>query len=77
MTYFTFKAEKSTTGKTNLKVLQAILDKLQLCQQALGLDYIGKNQLIVATQKACCKVSKLELALFISATTFKELSFKL
>ena len=77
MTYSTFKAEKSNIRKTNLEVLQALLDKLQLCQRALGLGYIGENQLIAATQRECRGVSKLEFALFTPATTFEELSSKL
>ena len=77
MAYSSLKAEKSNIGKTNLEVLQALLDKLQLCQRALGLGYIGENQLIAATQRACRGVSELEFALFTPATTFEELSSKL
>lgn len=43
MTYFTLKTKKSNIGKANLEVLQFLSDKLQLYQQALGLDYISKN----------------------------------
>ena len=46
MIYFSWKAKKNNIGKTNLEVLQALLDKLQLCQRALKLGYMGKNQLI-------------------------------
>lgn len=49
MTYSTFKTEKINIGKTNLEVLQVLLDKLQLYQRAWGLDYMGKNQLDAAT----------------------------
>lgn len=49
MTYFMLKIEKSSIEKTNLEVLQLLLDKLQLYQQALRYDFIGKNQLIAAT----------------------------
>ena len=77
LTYFSFKAEKSDIGKTNLEVLQTVLDKLQLCQRDLGLGYMGENQLIAATQRACRGVSELEFALFTPATTFEELSSKL
>lgn len=31
MMYFSLKAEKNNIGKTNLEVLEALLDKLQLC----------------------------------------------
>ena len=74
MTYSSLKVEKSNIGKTNLEVLQALLDKLQLCQRALGLGYIGENQLIAATQG---EVSKLKFPLFTPTTTFEELSSKL
>ena len=77
MTYSTLKVEKSNIGKTNLEVLQALLDKLQLCQRALGLGYMGENQLIAATQRVCRGVSELEFALFTPTTTFEELSSKL
>ena len=77
LTYSSFKAEKSNIGKTNLEVLQTLLDKLQLCQRALGLGYMGENQLIAATQRACHGVSELEFTLFTPATTFEELSSKL
>ena len=77
MTYSTLKVEKSNIGKTNLEVLQALLDKLQLCQRALGLGYMGENQLIAATQRACHGFSELEFALFTPTTTFEELSSKL
>lgn len=32
MTYFLLKIEKNNIGRTNLEILQALLDKLQLCQ---------------------------------------------
>ena len=46
MMYFPLKTDKSNIGKTNLEVLQALLNKLQLCQRALRLGYIGKNNLL-------------------------------
>ena len=49
MTYSSLMAEKSNIGKTNLEVLQALLDMLQLCQRALRLVYMGENQLIATT----------------------------
>ena len=77
MIYSSLKAEKSNIGKTNLEVLQVLLDKLQLYEQALEFGYIGKNQLIATTQKACRGVSELEFALFTLATTFEKLFSKL
>lgn len=47
--YFIFKAEKNNIKKTNLEVLQALLDKLQLYQRVLDFGYIGKNQLMAIT----------------------------
>lgn len=77
MTYFILKVEKSNIEKTNLEVLQILLDKLELCQWALNLGYINKNQLIVTIQRAYHKVSKLKFALFTLTTTFKEFFSKL
>ena len=77
MTYFTLELVKSNIEKTNLQVLQVLLDKLQLCQQALGLDYMGKNQLIATTQRLCYGVSGLEFAVFTPVITFKKLFSKL
>lgn len=77
MTYLSLKAEKSNIRKTNLEVQQAILNKLQLCQWALGVDYMGNNQLIAATKKEFYRVSELELELFTFATIFEELFSKL
>ena len=77
MTYSKLKVEKNNIEKTNLEVLQALLDKLQLCQWALGLGYMSENQLITAIWRAYRGVPKLEFALFISATTFEELFSKL
>ena len=77
MTYFSFKVLKNNIGKINLEVLQALLNKLQLCQWVLRLSYIGKNQLIAMTEKVCLKVSELEFVLFTLATTFKKLFSKL
>ncbi len=51
MIYYSLKVEKSNIGKTNLEVLQTLLDKLQLYQRALGLGYMSKNQLIATTQR--------------------------
>ena len=77
MMYFSLKVEKNNIEKINLEVLQALLDKLQFCQWALEIDYMGKNQLIAAIQRVCHGVSKLEFALFTPITTFEELSSKL
>lgn len=77
MTYSTFKTEKNNIRKTNLKFSQILLNKLQLCQQTLGFGYIGENQYIVAIQRVCCRVSKLEFVLFTPITTIEKFSHKL
>lgn len=77
MTYSMLKIEKSNIGETNLKVLQTLLDKLQLCQWVLNLSYIGKNQLIAITQRAYYRVLKPEFMLFTPMTTFEKFSSKL
>ncbi len=77
MIYSLFKVEKINIRKTKLEVLQVLLDKLQLCQWTLGLGYIGKNQLISATQRVCYRVSELEFVLFTFTIIFEELFFKL
>ena len=76
MTYSTLKAKKNNIKKSNLEVLQVLLDKSQLYQQALGLDYKGKNQLIPTIQRAFHGISKLKFAFFTLVTTFEELSSK-
>ena len=73
ITYSSLKAEKGNMRRTNLEVLQALLDKLQLCQLPLKLDYIEKNQIIAITQRTYHRVPKLEFAFFTPATTFEKL----
>lgn len=77
ITYSSLKVKKKNIGKTNLKVLYALLNKLFLCQWALRLGYIGKNQLITTTQRVYYEVSELEFMLFILVITLEKLSFKL
>lgn len=77
MTYLSLKAEKSNIRKTNLEVQQAILNKLQLCQRALGVNYMDNNQLIAAIKREFRRVSELEFELFTFATIFEELFSKL
>jgi transposase InsO family protein len=49
--------------KTLHQVLDVMLDKLQLCQRALGLRYSGEDQLRTAVTQACRGVKELEYAL--------------
>lgn len=77
MTYSTLKVEKNNIRKINIEVVQALLNKLQLCQQVSSLGFIGKNQVITAIQRVCDVVSKLKFALFTFTTSFEKLFFKL
>lgn len=77
MTCFMLKTEKINIRKTNLEVLQILLDVLQVCLWALRLDYISKNQIIATSQRACRGVSELEFALFIPTTIFEKIFSKL
>ena len=74
-TFFSIKAENA--GKSDLEVLQIMLDKLSLCQRALGPDFRGEQQLISAVHRACRTVPQLQHALFEPATRFEDLASKL
>ncbi|KAI0993120.1 hypothetical protein K3495_g15064, partial [Podosphaera aphanis] len=54
-------------------VLQILLDKLQLCQRALGPEYAGEGNLRTTVIKACRGVPELEHALFKPARLCEEL----
>ncbi|KJZ72275.1 hypothetical protein HIM_01308 [Hirsutella minnesotensis 3608] len=68
---------KESPEKPLGEILQALLDKLQLCQRALGNSYGGEDQLISTTIRACRGVPELEFALFVPAMTFEGLSSQL
>ncbi|KAM4062780.1 hypothetical protein HRG_007600 [Hirsutella rhossiliensis] len=68
---------KESPEKPLCEILQALLDKLQLCQRALGNSYGGEDQLISTTIRACRGVPELEFALFVPAKTFEGLSSQL
>ncbi|KAF2744305.1 hypothetical protein M011DRAFT_470717, partial [Sporormia fimetaria CBS 119925] len=50
------------------EVLQILLDKLQLCQRALGKNFEGEDALRTTVINACRGVPELEMALFKPAT---------
>ena len=50
------------------EVLQILLDKLQLCQRALGQNFEGEDALRTTVINACRGVPELEMALFKPAT---------
>lgn len=54
-------------------ILRIMLDKLQLCQRALGRDYSGEDNLRTTVIKACRGVPELEMALFKPAQLCEEL----
>lgn len=54
-------------------VLQLMLDKMRLCQRALGSQYIGEDTLKMAVIRACRDVPSLEIALFRPAKICVEL----
>ena len=60
-------------GKSNLEVLQALFDKLQLCQRALGKAYNSEQQLVDATLRAVGGVRELSLALTRPEKSFEAL----
>ena len=74
-TFFSTKAENAS--KSDLEVLQIMLDKLSLCQRALGPEFRGEQQLIAAVHRACRFVPQLQHALFEPATRFEDLASKL
>lgn len=56
------------------EVLQMTLDKLQLCQRALGTDYASENSLRTTVINACRGAPELEMALFKPALECEILS---
>ena len=50
------------------EILQILLDKLQLCQRALGKNFEGEDALRTTVINACRGVPELEMALFKPAT---------
>jgi hypothetical protein len=47
------KVKQKNPGLTLQKALEKLLDKLQLCQRALGTDYTGKDALRTNVIRAC------------------------
>lgn len=71
-TFVSMKA--GNTDKDNMAVLKLLLDKLRLCQRALGPSYSGDHQLVNQTITACRGVPELEAALQRPARTFEALA---
>jgi hypothetical protein len=75
ITFHSMRAEHA--GKTNLEVLQLLLDKLQKYQRALGVKYAGDQQLVSATLRACARVHELRIALTNPQRSFEGLASQL
>ncbi|KAF1936666.1 hypothetical protein EJ02DRAFT_506416 [Clathrospora elynae] len=58
------KVQRENPDKNLHKVLDIMLDKLQLCQRALGQQYIGEYALQTTVITACRGMKELEMALY-------------
>jgi hypothetical protein len=72
-TFATVRNDKENSGKTLREVLEKLLDRLQLCQKALGAEYQGDEMLRTTVIRACAGVPELEHALFIPAAPCERL----
>jgi hypothetical protein len=65
----TFARMRTENPEKDLReILQLLLDKLQLCQRALGKNFGGEDALRTTVINACRGVPELEMALFKPAT---------
>ncbi|KAF4471164.1 Ribonuclease H [Fusarium albosuccineum] len=64
-------------SKSKLETLEELLTKIRRCQRALGGSFMTEDQLISTTIRACRGVQELEIALYIPAHTFEQLSSQL
>jgi hypothetical protein len=55
------------------EAFEKFLDKLQLCQRALGADYTGKDALRTSVIRACRSSSEFEIALLKPVRVCEEL----
>jgi hypothetical protein len=55
------------------KALEKLLNKLQLCQRALGANYTGEDALRTSVIRACRSFPEFEIALFKPARMCEEL----
>jgi hypothetical protein len=67
------KVRRENADKTLPEVLEIMLDKLQLCQRALGYQYQGEYALRTTVITACRGVKELEFALFKPPISCEEL----
>src|SRR6266516_5383117 len=67
------KTRQQNPDKDLYEVRRTMLDKMQLCQRALGAGFAGENNLRTAVINACRGVRELEHALFKPALNCEEL----
>ncbi|KAI6249905.1 hypothetical protein HI914_02027 [Erysiphe necator] len=67
------KIRQENSEKTLQEVLQILIDKLELCQRALGQNYAGEEVLRTAVIMACRGIPELKNALFKPAKCCEEL----
>lgn len=77
LTFSRMKSDKSCENKEPLEVLQALFDRLQRCQRALGPAYKTEEQLIDQTIRACRGEPMFTMALFNRSTTYEQLCSQL
>ena len=75
ITFHTVQA--ANPGKNKTEILQTLLDKLRLCQRALGPSYLTEDQLVTTTMRACRGIPELEYALFAPAQKYEQLCSQL
>jgi len=71
------KTKRDNPTKSDEEALEAMLERLQTCQRALGADFSGEKHLIVNVMRACRGVRELEYALQATYTSFEDLAAKL
>jgi hypothetical protein len=65
--------KQENPGLTLQEAFEKLLDKLQLCQRALGADYTGEDALRTSVIRACRSFPEFEIALFKLARVCEKL----
>ena len=76
MTSGTMLGDPPHHGKTKFELLTALLDRLQMCQRALGESFAGDLQLRIYTEHAFKGVPDFEVAVYGPPLTFEALASK-
>lgn len=76
LTFASIRAEacKTEPNITSQAVLEKLLNRLQLCQRALGDGYAGEQQLIANVARSCQGISEFKLAFYNPAASFEGLA---